>query len=309
MAINTVYVIGHKSPDTDTVCSAIAYAEYLKKKQKIGAVAAVCGDLNPETKFVLDYFKIKKPAKLNSAAGKTLVLVDHNERSQMPDGADSAKIIEVVDHHKTCFEYPEPIIFRAEPLGATATLAAKTMIAGKFKIAKPMAGILLAAILSDTVVFRSPTCTAEDIKIAKLLAKTAGVKDIKKFGVEIKKQKASLKKMTAGQIINSDYKTFEAQGKKFGVGQIEVVDLSEARARRNEIKSEMENIRAKEGLEFVVLMATDIINCGSEIFVTGDSSYIQKAFGEIPANGNLYAKGMMSRKKDLLPPLLKTLEK
>ena len=321
MAKDTVYVIGHKSPDTDTVCSAIAYAEYLKKKQKIGTVAAVCGDLNPETKFVLDYFKIKKPAKLNSAAGKTLVLVDHNERSQMPDGADSAKIIEVVDHHKICFEYPEPIIFRAEPLGSTATLTAKIMIAGKFKIAKPMAGILLAAILSDTVVFRSPTCTAEDVKIAKLLAKTAGVKDIKKFGVEIKKQKASLKKMTAAQIISSDYKTFEAQGplqgsearpkggRKFGVGQIEVVDLSEARARQNEIKSEMECIRAKEGLEFIALMATDIINCGSEIFTAGDSSYIQRAFGKIPANGNLYIKGMMSRKKDLLPPLLKTLEK
>ncbi|MFZ3100574.1 MAG: DHHA2 domain-containing protein, partial [Minisyncoccales bacterium] len=217
--------------------------------------------------------------------------------------------IEVVDHHKIAFEYPEPIIFRAAPLGATATLAAKIMIAGKFKIAKPMAGGLLAAILSDTVVFRSPTCTAEDIKIAKLLAKIAGVKDVKKFGIEIKKQKSSLKKMTAAQIINSDYKTFDARGKKFGVGQIEVVDLSEARARQNEIKSEMESLRAKEGLAFIALMATDIINCGSEIFVAGDSSYIQNAFGEIPANGNLYVKGMMSRKKDLLPPLLKTLEK
>ncbi len=307
MAKNTVYVIGHKSPDTDTVCSAIAYAEYLKKKEKIGAIAAVCGDINPETKFVLDYFKIKKPAKLNSAAGKTLVLVDHNERSQMPDGAELEKVVEVIDHHKICFECPAPVRFRAEPLGATATLVAKIMAENNFKIPKPMAGILLSAILSDTVVFKSPTCTAEDIKIAKLLAKTAGIKDIKKFGIEIKKQKASLKKMTAGQIINSDRKTFEAQGKKFGVGQIEVVDLSEARARQNEIKTEMEKIRTQEGLEFITLMATDIINCGSEIFIAGDPARIEKTFGKIPANGNLYVKGMMSRKKDLLPPLLKTL--
>jgi manganese-dependent inorganic pyrophosphatase len=170
------------------------------------------------------------------------------------------------------------------------------------------------------VVFRSPTCTPEDIKIANALAKIAGIKDIKKFGIDIKKQKASLKKMTAHQIINSDCKTFDANGplqgsearpkggKKFAVGQIEVVDLAEARARQHEIKAEMENIREKENLEFIALMATDIINCGSEIFIAGNPAHIENAFGKIPANGNLYIKGMMSRKKDLLPPLLKTME-
>lgn len=300
-----VYVIGHKSPDTDTVCSAIAYAQYLQKKEKIDAIAAVCGDINPETKFVLDYFKIKTPKKLSNAAGKTLVLVDHNETAQMPDGADAAKIIEIADHHKICFECLAPIKFRAEPLGATATLITKIMGENKFKIPKPLAGILLSAILSDTVVFRSPTGTPEDIKIAKSLAKIAGIKDIKKFGIDIKKQKASLKKMTADQIINSDRKTLDAQGKKFAVGQIEVVDLAEARARQQEIKAEMENIRKKDNLEFIALMATDIINCGSEIFIAGNPAHIENAFGKIPANGNLYIKGMMSRKKDLLPPLLK----
>ncbi len=308
MAKNTIYVIGHKSPDTDTVCSAIAYAEYLQKKQRLDASAAVCGELNPETKFVLNYFKVAKPKKLASAAGKNLVLVDHNEKSQMPDSADEAKIVEVLDHHKICFEYGQPIKFRTEPLGSTATIVGKIMTQNKFKIAKPLAGILLSAILSDTVVFKSPTCTPEDIKIAKALAKIAGVKEIKKFGIEIKKQKASLKKMTANQIVNSDYKIFEAQGKKFGVGQIEVVDLAEARARQNEIKAEMEKIRAANNLEFIALMATDIINCGSEILVAGNPAHIEKAFGKIPANNNLYLKGMLSRKKDLLPPLLKTLQ-
>lgn len=302
-----VYVIGHKSPDTDTVCSAIAYAEYLKKKQKIAAVAAVCGDLNPETKFVLNYFKIKNPVKLNSAAGKNLVLVDHNEAGQMPDGGKSAKITAVIDHHKICFEHPEPIMFRAEPLGSTATLVAKIMTADKFKISRPLAGILLSAILSDTVVFKSPTCTPEDVKIARTLAKIAKISNIKNFGIEIKKQKASLKKMNTGQIINSDYKNFECNGKKFGVGQIEVVDLTESRGRGQEILSEMEKIRVAKKLEFIALMATDIINCGSEIFIAGNPSYIEKAFGKIPDNGNLYIKGMMSRKKDLLPPLLKAL--
>ncbi len=308
MAKEKVFVVGHKSPDTDTVCSAIAYAEYSRRKNKINAIAAVCGDINPETKFVLNYFKIKKPAKLNSAAGKSLVLVDHNEAGQMVDGAENAKIIEVIDHHKICFNCSEPIKFRAEPLGSAATLVAKIMTENKFKISKPMAGILVSAILSDTVVFKSATTTPEDIKIAKALAKIAKITNLKKFGIEIKKQKASLKKMNASQIINSDYKTFESGQKKFGVGQIEVVDLAEARGRQGEIEAEMENIRGKDKLEFIALMATDIINCGSQIFIAGNNASIKKAFGKIPANGNLYVKGMMSRKKDLLPPLLKTLE-
>ena len=118
MAKDTVYVIGHKSPDTDTVCSAIAYAEYLKKN-KVNAVAAVCGELNPETKFVLKYFKVNGPKKLASAAGLNLTLVDHNEKTQMPEGAESAKIVEVLDHHKVAFEWNEPIKFHAEPPGSS----------------------------------------------------------------------------------------------------------------------------------------------------------------------------------------------
>jgi manganese-dependent inorganic pyrophosphatase len=308
MAKETVYVIGHKSPDTDTVCSSLAYAEYLAKKEKLDAIPAVCGELNPETKFILKTFAIKAPKKLESASGKTLILMDHNENSQMPDGAQNAKILEVVDHHKINFEYHEPIKFRAEPLGSTATIVAKIMLANKFKISKQTAGILLSAILSDTVVFKSPTATPEDQKIAKLLAKTAKIKDIKKFGIEIKKQKASLKGLSAQQIINSDYKTFESNNKKFAVGQIEVVDLSEAKTRANEIMAEMEKMRSANNLEFIALMATDIINCGSLVMAAGNCSYIEKAFGKTCAAGSCYIDGMMSRKKDMLPPLLKTLE-
>jgi manganese-dependent inorganic pyrophosphatase len=306
MAQEKIYVIGHKSPDTDTVCSAIAYAEYLKKN-KINAVAAVCGGLNPETRFVLKYFKANPPKKLASVAGKTLALVDHNEKSQMPEGADAAKIIEVLDHHKIAFEWPEPIKFHAAPAGSTATIVAKIMLADKFKISKQLAGILVSAILSDTVVFKSATTTADDIKIAKQLAKIAKISNLKTFGIEIKKQKASLKGMTAKQILNSDYKVFDAGGKKFAVGQIEVVELKEAKSRAPEILKEMEEANLKEGLAFTVLMITDIINCASELLVAGDASAVEKAFSKTCDNNCVYIKNMMSRKKDLLPSLLKSL--
>jgi len=304
MAQEKVYVIGHKSPDTDTVCSAIAYAEYLKKN-KVDATAAAGGDLNPETKFVLNYFKVAKPKKMESVAGKTLVLVDHNEISQMPEGADSARIIEVLDHHKVSFSGAEPIKFHAEPVGSTATIVAKTMLANKFKISRPLAGILVSAILSDTVVFKSTTTTATDIKIAKQLAKIAKISNLKKFGIEIKKQKASLKGMTAGQILGSDFKTFEAGGKKFGIGQIEVVELKEANDRSAELLEEMEKTNSKEGLVFTALMITDIINCGSQLLIAGDASAIEKAFGKTCADNAIYMENMMSRKKDFLPAVMK----
>ncbi|UMX47589.1 MAG: manganese-dependent inorganic pyrophosphatase [Candidatus Nealsonbacteria bacterium DGGOD1a] len=301
-----IYVIGHKSPDTDTVCSAIAYAEYLKKN-KVNAVAAVCGDLNPETKFVLDYFKVGKPQKMTSASGKTLVLVDHNETGQMPEGADTARIIEVIDHHKISFQGNEPIKFRTEPVGSTATIVAGIMLADKFKITKQLAGILVSAILSDTVVFKSATTAEIDAKTAKTLGKIAKISNLKTFGIEIKKQKASLKGLTAEQILHSDYKEFDANGKKFAVGQIEVVDIREAKNRTAEILRQMESNNTENNLAFTVLMATDIINCGSQLLIAGDAAPIEKAFGKTCANNAIYMENMMSRKKDLLPPVMKAI--
>ena len=306
MAQEKVFIIGHKSPDTDTVCSAIAYAEYLKKN-KTNAMAAVCGDLNPETKFVLNHFKVNKPQKIASVAGKTLVLVDHNETGQMPEGANTAKIIEVVDHHKIYFQGNEPIKFHTEPAGSTATIVARIMLANKFKITKQLAGILVSAILSDTVVFKSATTTEIDIKTAKILGKIAKIANLKTFGIEIKKQKASLKGLTAEQILHSDYKEFDTNGKKFGIGQIEVVDINEAKTRTKEILGQMESNNTKNNLAFTVLMATDIINCGSQLLIAGDTAPVEKAFNKKTESGTLYIPNMMSRKKDLLPSLLKSI--
>ena len=308
MEKETVYVIGHKSPDTDTVCSAIAYAAYLKKN-RINAVPAVSGEINPETKFVLDKFKFKAPEDIGSAQGKKLVLVDHNEKSQMPDGAEGSKIVEILDHHKVSFTWPEPITICTEPLGSTATLVAKKMLADKkFKMTQQMAGILVSAILSDTIVFKSTTTTKIDIETAKKLAKKAKIKDLKKFGIEVKKQKASLKGLSAEKIIYSDFKPFEAAGKKFGVGQIEVVELKEAKERKEELLQKMAEIAQKEGFVLVALMVTDIINEGSEFLVSGDAACIEKAFGKKMENNSIYLEKAMSRKKDILPPLMRSME-
>jgi manganese-dependent inorganic pyrophosphatase len=309
MQKETIYVVGHKSPDTDTVCSAIAYAAYLNKAGRINAVSAVSGEINPETQFVLDYFKVKAPAQLKLAAGQKLILVDHNEKSQNPDGIEEAKIIEILDHHKMGFACSEPITIHAEPLGSTATLVAKKMLADKkFKITPQMAGILVSAILSDTVVFKSATTTKTDIEIAKKLGAKAKIKNLKKFGIEIKKQKASLKGLSAEKIIYSDFKTFEAGGKKFGIGQIEVVELAEAKERKAELLEKLAEIGKKEGLSFTTLMITDIMKEGSELLIAGDASPIEKAFGKTVSGSSVYLEKAMSRKKDILPPVMKAVE-
>lgn len=302
-----IYVIGHKSPDTDSVCSAIVYAEYLKKAKKINVVPAAAGELNAETKFVLNRFKATAPQILPEAIGKKLVLVDHNENGQSVDGIDSATVIEVIDHHKIVFACDSPIKFFTKPAGSTATIVANILMADKkrFPLTKKTAGLLVSAILSDTVFFKSATTTPEDIECAKKLGRIAGIKKLVDFGIEIKKQKASLKGLCADKILYSDFKTFEAGGKKFGVGQIEVCGLLEASQRQQEILEAMKLAQQKENLALAVLMVTDIIKEGSKLLAVGETAYVEKAFGKTLENDSVYLDKAMSRKKEILPPLMK----
>lgn len=305
---NIIYVIGHKSPDTDTICSAIAYSEYLKSKG-VNAVPARQGDLNAETKYVLDYWKVESPVDLDSIKEKEVVLVDHNEKNQSPEGIDQAKIIEIIDHHKISFSFSEPIKFQTIPLGATASIIAQKMIGDKdFKISNQIAGILISAILSDTVVFKSSTCTQNDKDIVNHLNQIAEIENLQEFGIEIKKQKSNLKNLSAEQIIRNDFKIFESSLKKFGVGQIEVVDTQEANERKLEILEELNKIAKTENLIFTVLMITDIINQGSELLISEGGSCLEDAFGKKIKDSSMYLENVMSRKKDLIPSITKVLE-
>jgi len=308
MTKEIIYVIGHKSPDTDTVCSAITYSEFLKKK-KINAIAAVTEELNSETKYILDYFKVDKPLKLKSIKGKKVILVDHNENSQSPEGINEAEVIGIIDHHKIGCSFSAPIFFESKPLGSTATLIAQKMIEQQFKITKQLAGLLISAILSDTVIFKSSTTTEEDVKIAKILAQIAGIKNIKEFGIEIKKQKSNLKGMSAEKIIYSDFKIFEEGNIKFGVGQVETVDLEEVKEKKTELLKKMKEVMEKEKVSFLILMLTDIINEGSELLICGEIKYLEKGFNKEVKNDSVYIKKMMSRKKDLVPSLLEIINK
>lgn len=293
-----VYVVGHKSADTDTVCSAIVYAKIR------GYTPVTQGPINEETAFVLDKFSVPVPKELGSAEGKKLVLVDHNEASQAPDNMDKAEIVEIIDHHKMNFSYHSPIPILVEPVGSTATILAK-----KYKDVvakdKAMAGLLLGALLSDTVVFKSPTTTQEDKDVAAELAKIAGIGDIPKFGIDVKKAKANIADKPIKDVIFADFKNFDFAGKKVGIGQTEVVDLTDVYNRASEVVNFLTDLKAKEGYEMVIFIATDIIKEGSELYFMGDKAKIEKAFNTKAGDASVYIPGLMSRKKQVVPVVQK----
>jgi len=301
-----IYIIGHRNPDTDSICSAIAYAEFKKEteiEKKNEYIPARIGDINSETAYVLDRFGFEEPILLDNGAGKKLILVDHNEESQSIENCSMAEILEVIDHHKINFKYPKPIFYHSEPIGSTATIIADKFFSYGKKIGKDISGILLSAILSDTVVFKSPTTTKKDIEIANKLAKIAEIDNIKEFGIAVKKAKSSLSGLSALDIIYSDFKDFDFNGKRVGIGQIEIVDKKEYEERKEELLMELKNIQKEKDYALLILMITNIMEEGSELLVVGMTDKVEKAFGKKVKNNQVYLEGVMSRKKEIVPPL------
>ncbi len=299
-----VYVVGHKNPDTDSVTSAIAYAE-LKKAMGMDAVAASQGELNPETEMVLNKFGFSAPEKLSDAAGKQVILVDHGELSQAPDNLGDGEVIEIVDHHKIGdITTNSPIFYYNKPVGCTGTVLKEIFETNKIEIPKNIAGIMLCAILSDTVMFKSPTSTKEDEKACEELAKIAGVDDMQALAMEMFKAKSAVEGVPAKDLVFRDYKDFEMGGNKIGVGQLELVDLSLIEDVRDDLYKALEEVKAEGGRHSVFLMLTDIMKEGSDLMVvTDDASIVEKAFGKKLEGKTVWIDGMMSRKKQTVPPL------
>jgi len=295
------YIVGHKNPDTDSVISAIAYANFKGE----GYIPAVLGELNNETKFVLNKFGVKAPILLESVSdGDRVILVDHNEGSQTLDGVNDYQIIEILDHHKVNISFSNPINITTKPYGSTASLITEKFLESKKPISKEVAGLLLSAILSDTVIFKSPTTTDKDKEFVAVLLEIAGVSDVVEYGMELFKKKAEISSKTASEIINGDFKEFDFNGKKVGIGQIELIDANDINPKKEEIINEMEKIN-NNGYFAVLFIVTDIMKEGSYFFAVGNKESIFKAF-EITEENN-YKQGVLSRKKQVVPVLQNSL--
>ena len=304
----SILVFGHKNPDTDTICSAIAYAE-LKGKLGKDVKAVRLGEVNEETKFVLNYFKVEKPELIESVSGKEIMLVDHNERTQTADGFEEAKVLELVDHHRISnFNVDEPLYVRMEPVGCTATIILKLFKENNLLPTPTTAGLMLSAIVSDTLLFKSPTCTECDVKAGKELAEIAGV-NVEEYGLEMLKAGTALGGKSESELINMDMKIFEVDGSKIGVAQVNTVNEAELLERKEKLLVEINNIIKKEGLKFFIFAITNILSNDSTGIVAGDgNAIIEKAFNEKIDNNLIALKGIVSRKKQIIPPLTKAIQ-
>ena len=304
----SILVFGHKNPDTDTICSAIAYTE-LKNKLGKDVKAVRLGEINEETKYALNYFKVEKPELVENVAGKEIILVDHNERTQTAEGFEEAKVLELIDHHRISnFNVDEPLYARLEPVGCTATIILKLFKENNFVPSKETAGLMLSAIISDTLLFKSPTCTECDVKAGKELAEIAGV-NTDEYGLEMLKAGTALGDKAEAELLNMDMKIFEIDGSKIGVAQVNTVNESEVLERKEKLLAEIDNIIAKEGLKFFMFAITNILSNDSVALVSGDGNdIIEKAFGEKVDSNLVTLKGVVSRKKQIIPPLTKAIQ-
>ncbi|WP_215144189.1 manganese-dependent inorganic pyrophosphatase [Exiguobacterium qingdaonense] len=301
--MSTVLVFGHKNPDTDTITSALAYAE-LKKKLGMDAEAVRLGEVNGETQYALDHFRVKAPRLIESVKGEAeeVILVDHNEFQQSADGIEDVRILEVIDHHRIAnFQTADPLYYRAEPVGCTATILLKLYKEHSIDIAADMAGLMLSAIISDSLLFKSPTCTDEDIKAAKELAEIAGV-DAETYGLEMLKAGADLSQKTIEELISLDSKEFAMGDYRVEIAQVNTVDANDVLNRKEEVEAAIANTVAAKNLDLFVFAITNILTNDSEAIVVGPKPELfEQAFNVTLQNGLATLPGVVSRKKQIVP--------
>lgn len=302
---NKTLIFGHKNPDTDSICSSLVMEKF-DKNLGFDVEAVRLGDVNKETAYVLNYLGIEAPRMISCVEeGQAVVLVDHNEFSQSVDGIEKAKIETVVDHHRIAnFQTAEPLYYRAEPVGCTSTILYKKFKEENMAIEKKEAVLMLSAIVSDTLLFKSPTCTKEDKRACEELARTAEI-DINTYGLDMLKAGTDLSDFTPDGLINIDSKEFANGDFKFQVAQVNTACIEDVLKGKAEIENAMQNFINSNGLNLFVFLITDIINSNSKCIVLGNNTDIfEKAFNTKLEDNMAFLKGVVSRKKQVAPVIL-----
>ena len=308
--MTNILIFGHKNPDTDTICSSIVYNN-LKKIQGMDSEAVRLGEINDETKYALEYFNVSLPRLVEEVEeGRDVILVDHNEFQQSANGIEKAVIREVIDHHRIAnFETAAPLYYRAEPLGCTATILKKIYEEQNVNIDKQMAGLMLSAIISDSLLFKSPTCTLQDKVAAEELAKIAEV-NAEEYGLAMLKAGASTTDKTAETLISLDAKEFVLGADKLVVAQINTVDANEVADRKEELEAAINSELSSKGLAAYVFVITNILTSDSEVLVLGEKQdKVAQAFGKTLENDFMTLEGVVSRKKQVVPQITEEFSK
>lgn len=300
------FITGHKSPDTDSIMSALVMANLEKNLGNTNEIIPCrLGNLNKETEYILNYFKVEAPKLIDSVKGADeVILVDHNSFLESAPDITSAKISKVVDHHRISnFETKEPLFYMAEPIGCTCTIIYELYRMNNIQIDKTYASLMLSAIISDSLFFKSPTCTPKDIKAAEELAKIADI-DINTYGLEMLKAGTDLSSFSASELISIDSKEFNANGTKFEVSQVNTIDIDSVLKNKSEIEMVINSLISEKGLDLFMFVITDILNCNSKAIVLGNKSSVVEKIYNITIDDNIaFLSGVVSRKKQIVPQI------
>lgn len=307
---NKVLVTGHKNPDTDSICSSIVMAN-LAKHYGVDSKAVRLGNLNKETEFVFKHLNMEPQELIEKVEeGQKLILVDHNEKGQSIEGRENAKVLAVIDHHRIAdFETNEPLYYLAKPYGCTATILFEEYKNAGLEIDKTMGTLMLSAIVSDTLLLKSPTCTEKDVKAVEELENITGLK-ASEYGLEMLKAGTDLSTYSSQEVINLDAKEFEKNGKKVIIAQVNTADINDVFSRREEIEFAMEKEIAEKKIDLFIFVITDIINTNSKIIALGaEKELTEKAFNKkLDELDSMMLEGVVSRKKQIAPQILEVID-
>lgn len=301
--MSEILVFGHKSPDTDSIMSSIVMADLEKYLGNDTGVACRLGDINKETAYALKYLKVDAPKYIESIdEGTSVILVDHNEFTQSVNGIEKAKIKKVIDHHRICgFQTAEPLFYMAEPVGCTSTILFEIYKTNNIEINPTIAGLMLSAIISDTLLLKSPTTTIKDIKAVEELAKIANI-DYKTYGLDMLKSGTDLSDYSAEELLEIDAKCVDMNGNKVKVAQVNTVDIEDVLKAQTDLENAINAKIEEENLDLFVLAITDIVNSNSEVLVLGKrTDIVEKSYNVKLKNNRAFLPGVVSRKKQMLP--------
>lgn len=303
--MDKILVFGHKSPDTDSIMSSLVLANLEKACGNDSAVACRLGELNKETKYALDYFKVDAPEYIESIEeGTSVILVDHNEFAQSIHGIENAKILKVVDHHRICgFQTSEPLFYIAEPVGCTCTILFELYKMNNIEINPTIAGLMLSAIISDTLLLKSPTTTIKDKKVLEELSKIANI-DTNTYGLEMLKAGTDLSDYSAEQLITLDAKNINMNGNNVMIAQVNTVSIEDVMKNKEALENAINDMINKNNLDLFMLAITDILNSNSQVIALGKrTDMIEKAYNVKLEDNTAFLPGVVSRKKQMVPVL------
>jgi len=297
-----IQVIWHKNPDTDCTLSAIIMTDFLKKKW-YNATAYIQWKLNKETQYLLEKYSIPTPEISTELDPSTEVcLVDHNESSQAPGNLSDLDVTWIIDHHKISFESSSPLNIRVEPLCSTASILYKMYKENSFDVSKEIATMMLACIMSDSLLWKSPTTTDEDKSIVIELQAIAEITDLQVFAMPMFEAKSDLGDMEILDVIQYDYKIFELSGKRCWVGTLETTNPAYGLGRKREILEWFETLISEQNLDFIMLSIVDILEEKNTTIVWNKHAHILEEMFNVTVQDNLADLwNKISRKKQLAP--------